>query len=326
MIAFAVGIDVSKMDLDVGLLHPNGQLTRLHVPNTPAGHTKLLAKARKAAGDCPLHFCMEATGPYHWVLALRLVAEGELVSVENPRRIRHYALSEGREQKTDRADAKVIALYAREKHPKPWRLAEPHLRELVMLDRRITDLTNLRTQESNRLELPTLTPLIKQGIRDSMELFQSQIAQLERRIQELLEENEELARQVELLKTIPGIAERAAIGVLAEAGDLDDFLEAKDLAARFGLNPKLRRSGSSVHGKTRISKAGSSHARARLYMPAVTATKCNPIIRDFYLKLVASHHPKKAAIIAAERKLVMICYGVLKSQKPFDPNHKALTS
>jgi transposase len=92
---------------------------------------------------------------------------------------------------------------------------------------------------------------------------------------------------------------------------------AEDVAAACGLNPRLRRSGSSLHGQTRITKRGNAHLRKLFYLPALSAKQYNPVIKDFYEKLVAKGKPKKSALIACERKLLMICYGVVKSGTPF---------
>lgn len=316
-----VGIDVSKATLDVALLREDGGLASLQVPNSPPGHKALLERARKEARGAPLHFCMEVTASYHHGLALFLVEAGERVSVENPRRVKHFAAADGQAHKTDRADARAIARYARAMRPAPWRLSEPHLRELVALDRRLTELGAMRTQETNRLESACLPPLVQEGVAASVRAFDEQARLLERRIEAILQENAALAAQVELLQSVPGIGKRAAVGLLAEAGDLSAYERAEDLAARLGLNPVHHRSGSSVRGKSRISKAGNAHARSRLYMPTVVAIRHNPPVRAFYERLVENHKPKKAALLAAERKLVMLCYGVLKSQRPFDPEH-----
>ncbi|RYG42757.1 IS110 family transposase [bacterium] len=319
----AVGIDVSKSTLDVAVLEPGGKTAQFQVPNTPAGHGALLDRARKAArpAGSALHFCMEVTASYHHGLALFLVEAGELVSVENPRRVRHFAVADGQVHKTDRADAKGIARYALAMEPPPWRLSEPHLRELVALDRRVTELKAMRNQETNRLEAPCLPRLVEEGVAASVGAFDAQVLLLEGRIEEILSENEVLAAQVELLESVPGIARRSAVGLLAEAGDLAAYETAQDLAARLGLNPVQRRSGTSLNGRSRISKAGNAHARSRMYMPTVVAIRVNPPVRAFYERLVAAHKPKKSALLAAERKLVMVCYGVLKSGKPFDPHH-----
>lgn len=316
------GIDVSKAKLDLAVLVPGKKPLSFTVDNTPSGHRKALERAGKAAAGLPLHFCMEATASYHLPFALFLVEAGGLVSVENPRQVKHFGLAMGALQKTDRADALTIARYAERMAPKPWKLADPVCRELVALDRRVTELKAMAVQETNRLEQPCLPRLVVEGVAASVRAFQEQVTALDARIDELVEASEELSAQARLLETVPGVGRRAAVGLLAEAGDLSCYAAAQDLAARFGLNPLQRKSGSSVKGRTKISKAGNAHARARLYMPALVATKRNPVVKAFYERLLARHMPPKAALVAAERKLVMICYGVLKSGRPFDPEYR----
>jgi transposase len=316
-----VGIDVSKAKLDVAFLCPKGKFTCFEVTNNLAGYKKFFEKVRKLAQATMPLFCMEVTASYHLNLAIFLSDAGQSVCVENPRRIKHFGVASGATQKTDRADAKVIALYASKMQPRAWKQPEPHLRELVALDRRITELKALANQESNRLEAPGLPKLVSQGILASIKEFKKQIKALEARTQQILKDNQELGEQVTLLQTVPGMGPRGAVGLLAEVGDIENYDKAQDLAAKLGLNPVHKRSGSSIHGRTKISKAGNAHARSRLYLPALCATRYNPIIKEFYEKLLGNHKPKKSALIAAERKLVMICYGILKSGKPFDPNH-----
>ncbi len=321
-----VGVDISKATLDIGILRKDGKFKELKVPNSPAGFARVLKVAREFAVGESMHWCMETTGAYQWSFALFLVQNAQLVSVENPRRIKHYGVVIGAVQKTDRADARVIARYAQAFTPPAWHLREAHLRELVMLDRRISDLDVLMGQERNRLEMTGLPEILESSIHSTIALFKQQRKELEKRINQILEEHEELGEAAQLLSTIPGIATRASVGLLAEAGDLSRYESAEDFAAFFGVNPRIRKSGSSVNGRTRISKAGNAHGRRRLYMPTLVATRVNPHIKEFYERLLAAHKPKKSALIACERKLFMICYGVLKSRKPYDPMHGRLTN
>ena len=316
------GIDVSKAKLDLAVLVQGKKPLFFKVDNVPSGHRYALERVKKAAEGAEVHFCMEATASYHVPFALFLVEAGELVSVENPRQVKHFGLAMGALQKTDRADALTIARYAEKMAPKPWKLADPVYRELVALDRRVTELKAMVTQEQNRLESPCLPKLVVEGVYASVQAFHEQVVKLDARISELVASSAELTEQVRLLETVPGVARRAAIGLLAEAGDLSNYTSAQELAAKFGLNPLQRKSGSSVKGRTKISKAGNAHARARMYMPALVAVKHNPPVRDLFERLVERHLPPKAALVAAERKLVMICFGILKSGREFDPNYR----
>jgi transposase len=128
------------------------------------------------------------------------------------------------------------------------------------------------------------------------------------------------------LESIPGIGEATAALLLAELGEISHFQNARQVAAFAGLVPRIRESGSSVRGRARLSKAGSSRLRKSLYFPAITALRFNPLIKALGLRLSAQGKPKMLIIGAAMRKLLHLAYGVLKSKMPFNPNFVAQTT
>ncbi|MBA3725787.1 MAG: IS110 family transposase [Armatimonadetes bacterium] len=310
------GIDVSKKTLDICVLLEDGKKREFQVSNNEEGFAQLLVKARKCGGE-HLHFCMEPSGVYHVGIAYHLVEQGCTVSLENPRRIKYHGISIGALQKTDRADARIIASYCAKNCPKPWAPASPEIRDLMLIDRRLCDVLQMVTQETNRLESGRLPDVVRESIEQIVRCLKEEEKSLRKQLVAIVESSDELTRKYNLLCTIPGIGERAAIGFLAEVGDLSSYVSAESLAASFGLNPRIRRSGTSVHGQTRISKMGNAHARSRFYMPALVAIIHNPLIKAFYERLVQRGKNKKCALVACCRKLVMIAYGVLKSGKPF---------
>jgi len=123
-----------------------------------------------------------------------------------------------------------------------------------------------------------------------------------------------------LLDSIPGIGEATAALLLAELGDMAQFSNARQVAAFAGLVPRIRESGASVRGRSRLSKVGSSRLRKSLYFPAITALRFNPLIKALGLRLSAQGKSKMLIIGAAMRKLLHLAYGVLKSGRPFDPD------
>ena len=310
-----VGIDVSKDKLDVAILNSKGVYDCFVVPNTKLGYAHLLKRVLRQAGEA--FFCVEATGSYHYGIGFFLLDKGQHVSVENPTLVKYFGMSVNSLQKTDKADARLIARYASERRPGLWKLSDPQMRELLFLSKRLDDLNKLSTQESNRLENDQLPKIVVKGINKNLKNFKDEVDQILKEIQRVLDSNKELKKNHELLTSIPSVGLRAAIGFMATFPDLSQYGKAEDLAAACGLNPRLKRSGSSVHKQTRISKQGSSHMRKLFYLPALSATRHNPIVKEFYAKLVAKGKPKKSALIACERKLIMIAYGVVKNQKPF---------
>ncbi len=153
---------------------------------------------------------------------------------------------------------------------------------------------------------------------------QGQIKHVRKKIQAHIEEHSDLRTQKELLESIPGVGQATIAQILSFMGTPKRFENAKQLAAFVGLNPRQCQSGSSIHGKTKLSKTGDADLRKALYMPAITAKKHNPIIRIFCERLQQAGKPKMVIIGAAMRKLLCLIYGVLKSGKPFDANWKAV--
>jgi transposase len=315
-----IGIDVSKGTLDVCLLRENGKRFKKVFANDPVGFAKLLRWITSLLGETTseaLHFCLEATGTYSQGIATFLSEAGYLVSVVNPFLVKHYAQGAGLRNKTDRVDASTIADYCQKHHPAPWRMSAPEVRLLVALLRRLANLQETLQQETHRLGEPGVLAQVQHSLKQSIGFLQGQIEQLKQQIDRHINQHPSLKEDQELLQSIPGIGQITAWWVLAELPDIKQFPDAKSAAAFAGLSPQEYQSGTSVRKRTRLSKAGSRHLRKALYLPAVTATRHNPFVKDLFDRLVAKGKPKMVAIGAAMRKLLMIAYGVLKSRQKF---------
>jgi transposase len=315
-----VGIDVSKDTLDACLIRPEGRTQEATFANDPKGHAALLAWADRHANGCPLHFCMEATGPYSEAPAIHLADAGRLISVVNPTRIKYAGLAWGRANKTDTADARLIAGYARREHPPAWQPPPPEVRELQALVRRIDDLTDLATREKCRLASPALTHAERQSVQRTITFLQKEAQKLRAQANELVAASTSLAADRSLLESIPGIGRQTATTILAELPAVDRLPSAQSAAAYCGLAPREFQSGASVKKRTRLSKAGNARLRKALFLPTQTAVRFNPLLRGFFERLVEGGKSKMQAIGACMRKLVMLCYGVLKNRTPFDPH------
>lgn len=143
---------------------------------------------------------------------------------------------------------------------------------------------------------------------------------IEKQLQTLINQQQTLSEQADLLTSINGIANISAWAILAYLGDIRLFVNAKQVASYAGMNPRQERSGSSIN-RSRLSKMGHGRLRRALYMPALSAARHNPVLRDTYQRLLANGKPKKVALCAVMRKLLVLAYGVLKSGKPFDANY-----
>jgi len=318
MIQHTLGIDISKDTFDVTLL-VDGISQHHQFENCSIGYKHLSVWLRKNQA-VQIHACMEATGQYGEKLAEYLYQQGQTVSVVNPHRIKAYANSKLRRNKTDKADSELIAQYCSREIPGKWSPPSASFRDLQALVRRLDDLQNNYQQESNRLQSGTTTLEVVEDLKDHLSYLQEKIAHIKQAIQEHIDANPELKRRQSLLVSIPGIGALTAAKVLGEVRDICEFNSSRQLAAYAGVTSRNFYSGTSVHKKSRISKMGNTNLRKALYMSAISAKKHNPIVRPFCQRLSASGKKPKEVICASIHKLLHLIYGILKSGVPFDPN------
>jgi transposase len=316
-----VGIDVSKLTLDVALLKGEKRYEK-KFENSCQGYPQIMNWMGRYC-EREVHVCLEATGQYGDGVAEYLHEKGCMVSVVNPARIKHYACSKLRRNKTDKADARLIAEYCLRENPAPWKPPTADFKRLQAFIRHLDDLQAGHQQTSNRMKSGVTVPEVVAQLKALDAVFLQQIEETLRLIQECIDHSPELKRARDLLISIPGIAQLTAARILGEVRDILDFESASQLAAYAGLTPREFTSGTSVHKKSRISKLGNAHLRKALYMPAIVSMKFNPIIRAFCARLKASGHLPKEVVCAAMHKLLHYAYGVLKTGQPFDPNYLA---
>ncbi len=322
--ACMVGIDVAKRKFDIALLI-NNKIKSKVFDNTPAGHKDFSAWLNDR-GALPehTHLCMEATGPYSELLATNLVEAGWRVSVVNPARIKGFAQSELARNKTDRADAALLARFCAAMRPALWTPPPVAWRELRGWVDRLQALKEMHQQESNRMEAYQASGqnnLVK-DVQIHLDWLAKQIKELERCINDHIDRHPDLKHDTELLNSIPGLGDTTVAKVLAYAGDVRRFSSAKALAAFIGVTPRQRSSGSSVKGKTMMSRTGHGELRRALYMPGLVARRHNPTLKIFGDILSTTGLAPKAVIGAVMRKLVHLIYGVVKSGLPFDASFK----
>lgn len=265
-----------------------------------------------------VHICMEATGIYADALSFYLTDKNYKVSVINPAQIKGFGQSEVARTKTDKADSKLIARFCQSINPPFWKPIPENVREMRSLVKRLEDLQKLEREELNRLEVSHNR--VKGSLNRTCEFLANEIKEIKNQISGLIKHDCVFQAQKILLETIPGVGEATIAQILSIQCTPERFSNAKQLAAFAGLNPKHRQSGTSVRGKSPISKIGDSNLRKALYMPAIVAKQHNPVLKDFYARLLANGKPKMLAICAVMRKLLHIIYGVLKSRKPFNIN------
>lgn len=315
------GVDVGKKKLDCALL-VNGKLLDKSCENSPAGFKQLFDWLTKKKVE-KVHACLEATGGYEEKLARALFEAGHQVTVVNPLVIKAFATQRLTRTKTDVVDARTLAEYA-SRNAADLRLWEPPPRELSELRELVVRrqaLVEMQTQETNRLKMESGGPTVDEMVRKHLGFLAAQIAEVEAAIRNHINKHPGLKAQKDLLVSIPGVGNQTAVMFLAEVGaKLQAMPSPKQLVRYCGMDVMHRESGSSVRGKPRMSKVGNSRLRTALFMPATTAMRYNPLVAALNERLLAEKKAYKVRVGASMRKLLHLMFGVLKTQKPFDPN------
>lgn len=319
MSVITLGIDVSKDKLDVALYQDDSYRVGIF-SNNKDGFRRLAKWLKKQHGK-GAHVCIEATGQYGEPVAMYLHKRSYPVSVVNPARIKAYAESRLRRNKSDREDARVIAHFCAKQELRLWAPPPPEVQELRALCRRLEALKADRTRELNRKQSGLTSETVLATIEEHIAFLDDQIVDIKQRIKELIGRHPDLREQYDLLTTIPGIGPQTAAHFLAEVPDISRFESAGELAAYAGLTPYQHDSGSSVHRPGRLVKIGNSRFRTAFYMPALAAICHNPIIIALVERLRANGKKPMTIVGAVMRKLVHLAYGVLKHRQPFDPNY-----
>ncbi len=313
-----VGVDIAKAKFDAALLNPQGKYRHKKFNNNPEGFAAFLAWLA-ASGETLPWVCMEATGAYSMPLAEFLAEQGVHVSVINPAKIHAFAKSELSRAKTDKADAKLIALWAsRQGDELPaWKPPPRHIRELQALLRRVEDLLEIQQMERNRLD--TADPIVTDSISTLLATLDQELTATRDAIRRLIDDDPDLRQRRKLLETMPGIGPATSAWLLVVLSRHYGFTNAKQAVAHVGLAPRLLESGT-WKGKTRITKTGDPLVRKALYMPTLSASVHNPAIRAFCQRLRSKGKHGMAIVCAAMRKLIHLAFALLKSGQPFDRN------
>jgi transposase len=311
-----LGLDVSKATIDACLLDERGEASK-KVSNNAKGFSQLKhwLTNRRAKN---VQVCMEATGSYYEDVAESFADDGYLVSVVNPAQIKAFADSLLSRTKTDAVDAKIIAQFGRSQEPPAWTPPSPKERKLRGLVRFCGNLKETRASYEVQRQTPNLIKEVGRSIDELIVELDEQIATVEAEIAALINGDPDLRKRHRLLKSIDGVGDTTSSLILSEIRDLEDFPDAKAVAAFAGLSPRSRCSGTSVRGRGAICKTGSSRLRAGLWWPAITAMRHNPKLRLFAQRLRDAGKPNKKIIVAVMRKLLVLAYGVLKTGRPFD--------
>jgi transposase len=302
-----IGIDVSKDRLDVHV-RPSDQA--FAVARDGEG---LAALVERLGALEPYLVVLEATGGFELTVAAALAAAGMPLAVVNPRQIRDFARATGQLAKTDALDAKVIARFAEQVRPEPRPVPDAQARALAELVGRRRQIIEMMTAERNRRGQLTSRRLIK-GVERLLAALQKELSELESEIGDGIRGTPAWRERDELLRSVPGVGDIVARTLIADLPELG-CLDRKQIAALVGVAPLNRDSGK-MRGK-RTTWGGRAKVRSVLYMAALVASRHNPVLADFYQRLVSAGKAKKLAITAVMRKLLTILNAMIRDHRPW---------
>jgi transposase len=296
-----VGIDVGKQFLDTYI---HEKQIHWQEDNTPEGIKRLLRRLSYYRIE---RLVMEATGRYEFNLAEAAYSKGLPVCIVKPLRIRRFAGAMDQLAKTDKIDAAVIAEFAVKVEPEPTPRKSKNLIAIKSLIARRRQLISLRTQEVNRLGI--MGKSLESSCRRIIKSINAEIDRVEKQLAKQINDQAEWADKQALLNSVPGVGKTLIYTLLADLPELGS-LNKKEIAALVGVAPMNRDSGK-LRGKRRV-QGGRASVRTVLYMATLSATQCNPVIKDFYNKLVKQGKHKKVAITACMRKFITMLNAMIR--------------
>lgn len=302
---YVVGVDVSKEWLDA-YIYPADK--HLRIDNSLSGIKILLTTLSRFTIEQAV---CESSGGYECLLVGQLGKNGYKTWRVDPKRIKAFRESEGIRVKTDKLDAKIIAMFAASKRQAyvPYSPTENDL-QLQSVVRRRDDLRHMCTMEKLRLENPQQH--CKSSIKTHIKHLEQQILELDNAIEHEIDSNEEWKKKRDILQSAPGIGKKVVASIIADMPELGK-IENKAAAALLGVAPFNQESGKR-QGKSYLA-GGRGGPRNILYMAILSACRCNPVIKEFYQRLIAAGKKPKVALIACMNKMIRILNSMLKKQE-----------
>jgi len=310
------GIDISHLVFDV----TDSDGNYYQFKNNASGFKKLVKLLGSAS-----HCVMEATGYYHYQLAYYLLESGVKVSVENPLAVKRFIQMKLSKIKTDKSDSKLICAYAKQVELKLWKGNSKHQTECLQMTRLLSVYTKQSTMLKNKLHgeavLGNPSKAVVSSLKRSLKQVQKEMKTLEDKLILLVKEvhQDVLTR----LKSIPGIGAKTSLMLVVLTDGFERFTSGSELCSYAGLTPVIRKSGSSVNGRPRISKIGNQKLRNLLFMCSFNACKYNKACREIYERLVAKGKSKKLALIAVCNKLLKQAFAIAKSGLIYDDTYRS---
>ncbi|HEX7358477.1 MAG TPA: IS110 family transposase [Ignavibacteriaceae bacterium] len=324
-----IGIDVSKDSLEccIGSFdeEQNESFSKTKsFKNTQEGFEQMFQWVNDSRLCRNVVFTMEATGVYYENLAYWLFGRGEQICVLLPGKIKHFTKSHNVKTKTDSVDAKILSRIGLERKMPLWTVPTKMMRDIKFLCRELREVKEKIVHSKNQLHAKNHSydcpQAVIQRLSRQISLLEGQLLEIEAELRVAAMADRAFYDKVLKLQTIPGLSFITIICILAETNAFALVLNAKQLASYAGLDVQLNQSGSKS-GKTKISKKGNSFIRNALYMPALSASRYNPLMKSFYNRVSENKPSKKIAITAIARKLLILMYVMWKNNTEFNVNY-----
>ncbi|WNH13043.1 IS110 family transposase [Thalassobellus suaedae] len=307
------GLDISKDVFDVY----GSQTGHTQFKNDERGFKSFLNYVSKGA-----LVVMEATGYYHYRLAQFLFKSGVCVSVVNPLSVKRFIQMKLAKVKTDKSDAKAICEYGQMNGVPLYTALNEVQSECLQLFRLLDSYIKQSTASKNKLHgeetLGIPSKFVYRSLKRHVKHLKKEIAAIEERLLALVKQDQQY--QLTLLNSIPGMGVKTALFLIVVTDGFKKFETASQLCSYVGITPTIRLSGSSVRGRSRISKVGNKKLRNLLFLCAFSACKHNKACREIYERLVNKGKSKKLALIAVANKLLKQAFAIAKSGRPYDEN------
>lgn len=317
--ALVVGVDIGSQTAPMAWRKDGKAAGTWTIEQSAKGHPLAVKKLLSLKPDL---IVMEATGIYYLDLAIKLTNAGLPVAVINPKSAHNFAKVMLANSKTDKIDAQLLAEYAERMTPRVWTAPTAQMLELRALGRHLNRLTGHRTQAKNELHAlkatQTTSSMLIEDAEQAIVAFDKRIDRFRKAALELILQSPELSVSYKCMIAGPGIGEVSAIAMLAELATLPPTLKSNQVSRHAGLDVRLTQSGTSLNKPGRMSKAGNAYLRAAMFMPALSAMRCDRYVKAFFDGLVARGKKKMQAIGAIMRKYLTGVWACIRSGEPFD--------
>ena len=303
-----VGVDTGKTQLDIYIRPLNIYFV---VSNDEVGIKEAIKTIKKYKVT---RIVIEATGRLEQPFIMACAKANLPFVIANPVRIKKFAGAINQQAKTDKLDAQLIAYYAEVMKPDLSQLKPEDIRLMSDLLSRRRQLMEMQTMEKNRLQI--MPKEITSSIKPVLTVMKNQLDKIDNKLQKLIDSRDEYKNKNDIIQSVPGVGKVVAFNLISEMPELG-YINNKEASSLVGVAPFNRESGS--YKGNRMIRGGRSQIRTAMYMAMMSAIQCNRTFKEYYQRLVAAGKPKKVAIIACIRKLVITLNSMVRDGVYWDP-------